>query len=212
MNTTDNTNQAPLGERITRDRLIAVTDAILPFAMTLLVLNVDIPRDHDFTKDGLFSFLVKIEHDLIIYAASFLLIATYWIEHQQIFDCVRYISRTLCWLNYAFLFFVTTLPFGTKLKGIYRHDAIVVVVFGAIHIMCWLNLIAIWRYLDWRRDLLKTPIKPKANYAMLNRLWAGPLVILVAMGFAFINVRLGTLLLLSVPLACIAAAYRNPLE
>lgn len=191
---------------------MTVTDAILPFAMTLLVLNVDIPRDHDFMKDGLLSFLARIEHDLIIYAASFSLIATYWIEHQQIFDSVRYISRTLCWLNYAFLFFVTTLPFGTKLKGVYPHDSMVVVVFGAIHFMCWIILIAIWRYLYWRQDLLRNSITPKAHQAMLNRLWAGPLVILIAIGVSFINVRLGTILLLSVPLACIAAAYRNPLE
>ena len=212
MISTDNTDQNTLEERITRDRLIAITDAILPFAMTLLVLNVDIPRDHDFTKDGLFSFLITIEHDLIIYAASFFLIATYWIEHQQIFDYVRYISRTVCWLNFAFLFFVTTLPFGTKLKGIYRHDALVVVIFGVIHIMCWFFLIVTWRYLDQRPDLLKIAITPKARTAMRNRLWAGPLVILVAMGSAFINVRLGTILLLSVPLACIVAARRNPLE
>ena len=190
-------------ERIPLDRLVSISDAIIAFAMTLLVLNVDIPRDHNFSEQGLFSFLFGLEHDLVVYAASFLLIVAYWVEHQQIFHYVRYINRNLNWLTFAFLFFVTMVPFGTKLKGLYRSDAIVVALFGAIHIMCWLLLILIWRFLSKKPQLLKSPIPAMAHSAMLRRLMAGPLVILIAIGVSFINVRLGTLLFLSVPICVV---------
>jgi transmembrane protein TMEM174 (potassium channel) len=51
-------------------RLNAIADAVIAVAMTLLMLNVGIPENHNFSRDGLLKFLAGIESDLVIYAAT----------------------------------------------------------------------------------------------------------------------------------------------
>ena len=59
------------------DRLNGFTDGVLAIVITLLVLGIDIPEDHTFSEQGLIAFLLRISRDVIMYAASFLLIAAY---------------------------------------------------------------------------------------------------------------------------------------
>jgi len=189
---------APIN-RLAMDRLNALTDGILGFAMTLLVLNIDIPPGHNFSEDGLLAFFAGIEHDLLIYTASFFLIARYWVEHHLIFHFIRYVSRGLVWLNFLFIFFVTMLPFATRLKGIYEHDAIVAVLFGLVHIACWVALFLIWQYAVSHPALLDKKVDPAIERTIKLRLMMGPAVISIAIVLSYVNMRLGTIAFLSVP-------------
>ena len=182
------------------NRLLSMTDGILGIAMTLLVLNIDIPQDHDFSRRGLLSFVTQMEHDLFIYAASFFLIARYWVEHHLIFHYIRNLSRALVWLNFLFAFSITMLPFATKLKGTYERDVAVAVIFGAVHIACWLSLLSVWKYAASRSKLLERPLNPRTAQIITRRLLIGPAVILAAISVSYINVRLGTLAFLFVPM------------
>ena len=186
--------------RLPLGRLNGLTDGVLGFAMTLLVLNVDIPEGHDFSKDKLVDFFARLEHDMVIYAASFFLIARYWIEHHLIFHCIRYVSRTLIWLNVLLMFSVTMVPFATKLKGQYEREADVAALFGAVHLACWLALLGIWRYAVSRPALLQMSFDPKVEPAINRRLLVGPVVILAAIGLSYVNIRLGNFAFLLLPL------------
>lgn len=200
---TDDSHTTTKSHTITRlalNRLNSLTDGVLGFAMTLLVLNVDIP-EHSFSEQGLVEFFAGLEHDVVIYTASFFLIARYWVEHHLIFHCIRYVSRVLVWLNFLFMFSVTMLPFATKLKGIYERDAAVAAIFGAVHIACWLSLLATWRYAVSHPDLLQPSLDPSLERRITRRLIYGPLVILVPVALSFVNVRIGNLAFLLVPIA-----------
>ena len=43
-------------ERLSPDRMNALSDGVIAVVITLLVLGIDIPDDHSFTEEGLFSF------------------------------------------------------------------------------------------------------------------------------------------------------------
>jgi hypothetical protein len=99
------------------------------------------------------------------------------------------------------LFAVTLLPFATKLRRLYPQDEIVIAIFGAAHIACWLTLFAIWRYAVSHPDLLRGTVEPVAARAINRRLLIGPLMIVAAVGLSYVNIRLAIWAFLAVPLA-----------
>lgn len=62
------------------ERISALSDGVIAIAITILVLGIDIPENHDFTEQGLMDFLAKLEPRLIAYTTSFILVAVYWIQ------------------------------------------------------------------------------------------------------------------------------------
>ena len=110
-----------LGGRLRLDRLNALSDGVIAVAITLLVLGINIPTDHNFSEQGLLSFIKRISFDVLIYAVGFSLIGTFWVQQNVVFHYIRYGNRTLIWLNFLFLFFVSLIPFVSKLRGIYKY-------------------------------------------------------------------------------------------
>ena len=118
--------------RITIERLATYSDAIMAVVATLLVLGIAVPEGHKFSQEGLASFLLKIRQDIGVYALSFLIITGYWMQHHAIFLFLHHANRLFTWLNFVFLFFVTLIPFATKLLAVYRQDVFVVLIYGAL--------------------------------------------------------------------------------
>ena len=100
------------------ERLNAFTDGVLAIVITILVLGIDIPEDHKFSEQGLIAFLSKISRDVVMYAASFLLVGAYWVQHHSVFQFLGRCNRVVIWLNILFMFPLTLAPFLTKLKAI----------------------------------------------------------------------------------------------
>ena len=90
-------------------RLEAFSDGVLAIILTVMVLGLDIPEEHD-----LRSFLHATGHDLVTYLLSFLYISIYWIGHHHMFRLVRRIGRGVLWANLALLFTLSLLPFTTE--------------------------------------------------------------------------------------------------
>ncbi|MHC4433280.1 MAG: TMEM175 family protein [Planctomycetota bacterium] len=187
--------------RFTVDRLKGFTDGVLAIVVTILVLGIDIPEDHVFSEQGLVAFLLRIGWDVLMYAASFWLIAAFWVQHHALFQYLRYCNRTLLWLNILFIFPLTLMPLLTKLKAIYRHDELVVPLFGSAFIVCGLILLGIWKYAISHPALIGRPsIEAPVVRSMTRRILIGPLVSLVAIGLSFLNIHLGTIAFCSMPL------------
>jgi len=187
--------------RLTLDRLCALTDGILAVVITILVLGIDVPEDHSFSEQGLLAFFGKIRYHILAYAASFWLIASYWLQHHAIFHYLRYCNRQLFWLNTLFLFPLTLVPFFVRVKSVYGAEVRIVLVFGTAFIVCGLALLALWRYAISRPELLRLATIDRAVVrSMTVRILIGPVISLVAMGLSFLNVYLGTVIFLSMPL------------
>lgn len=187
--------------KLTLDRLNALTDGVVAIAITILVLGINIPEDHLFSEQGLVSFLHRIGHDILIYGISFWLIAAYWIQHHAMFHYFRYSNRLLVWLNALFLLFLTLIPFLAKLKSIYKNEPKVALLFGLGNIIVSLALLAIWRYAVSQPGIQQQhPVGSAVIRSMTLRILATPLISLVAIGISFINVRVGTVCFVLIPL------------
>jgi len=109
-------------------RVVAFTDGVMAVAITLLVLNIDVPPH---AKD-LDQALVDLLPSVGAYLLSFALVGRYWVIHHNLFETMRAFDGTLMSLNLAFLALIALVPFSTDLSDSHRDDAIAAAVFGVI--------------------------------------------------------------------------------
>ncbi len=198
------------------DRINALADGIFAIVVTLLVLGIDIPENHNFSEQGLLVFLQRIGYHVLFYAISFWLAATYWIQHAAIMHYFRVGNRTLIWLNLLFLFPVTLLPFITELRGVYRHEALTTVIFGAVQIFIGLALQLLWKYAVSHPHLLYCAVEEAVRRKVAWRMLISPILLsVIAVAVSFLSIHLSALLFLSIPLYYLSHRdmdrnWRNP--
>jgi uncharacterized membrane protein len=186
--------------KMTIDRLAAYSDGIMAVVATLLVLGIAVPEDHQFSEQGLLSFLAKMRHDVGAYALSFLIITSYWMQHRAIFLFLNHANRTFTWLNFVFLFFVTLIPFATKLLAVYRQDVFAVLIYGLLQVACGVLLSVLWLYANAQGRLMAVKLDADATRSMTIRILLGPIINLAAVGISFASVPVGLALFVGVPL------------
>ncbi len=183
------------------DRCKALADGVFAIVVTLLVLGIDVPSNHNFSEHGLLLFLDRIGFQLLIYGISFWLAATYWIQHAAIMHYFRRGNRAVIWLNLLFLFPVTMLPFVTALKGAYRSEEMITLLFGVLQILIGLALIALWIYAASNPHLLDRPVGEMLRRKVTRRMLVSPVMVsALAIAVSFLSIRLSTLFFLSIPL------------
>lgn len=189
------------GETFKLDRCKALADGVFAVVITLLVLGINIPSDHNFSEEGLFVFLERIGYHVLVYGVSFWLTATYWVQHAAIMQYYKCGNRAVVWLNLLFLFPVTLLPFVTELKGTYRDEELVILLFGIVQVFIGLALISLWIYAVSRPHLLTREIEETIRRKVTWRMIVSPVIIsLIAIPMSFFSVHLSTLFFLSIPL------------
>src|SRR5919199_4021121 len=113
------------------ERIIFFSDAVFAIAITLLVLNIEVPDiPQGRVAQELLGQLLALWPKYLSYVISFLVILIFWISHHSIFSTIRGYDRVLIWLNSLFLMFVAFLPFPTALLSEYGDQQLVVVIYA----------------------------------------------------------------------------------
>jgi uncharacterized membrane protein len=116
------------------DRVTALSDGVFAVAMTLLLLNLRVPVDVAHTNRHLWDALAKLGPSVAAYLLSFTMLGTFWLAQHTLLGLCARTDRTLTWLQVAFLFVVTLLPFSASVLADYLAVAVAV---GAY----WLNIL-----------------------------------------------------------------------
>jgi uncharacterized membrane protein len=129
------------------DRLLALTDGVVAIALTLLVLQLQVPATALLTKNPdsageLWRALSPDGSELTSYLVSFLVIAQFWMVHHRVLRGMRGHSEGLAWRNFSFLLALTLMPFTSDLIGRYGTNPLAITLFG-------LNLVAISLSTQW---------------------------------------------------------------
>ena len=129
------------------DRLLALTDGVVAIALTLLVLQLQIPATQNLEDDthsasALWHALQVDGAALTSYLVSFFIIAQFWLVHHRVLRNMRGHSEGLAWRNFAFLLTLTLMPFTSDLLGRYGDNPLAITLFG-------LNLLAISFTTQW---------------------------------------------------------------
>jgi uncharacterized membrane protein len=114
-------------ERTDLGRIAAFTDGVMAVAITLLVLNIEVP-----TVPGgeLGDALVDLIPSLIAYLLAFALVGRFWIIHHRLFETLRAFDARVVTLNLAFLSLIALVPFATDLFDRYTQEPLGVAVLG----------------------------------------------------------------------------------
>ncbi len=145
------------------DRVEAFSDGVFAVAVTLLILNLQVPHLKDSPSSELVDTLVKQWPSYLSYAVAFLTLGSVWVSHHQM---LRYFDRadsTLQTLNVLFLMFITLTPFTTALLGEYIQQtdklSVTLVIFGAVWVVNGFCFSLMWRYAV-QSGILKASVTP----------------------------------------------------
>lgn len=128
------------------DRLIGLSDGIFAFAMTLLAVNVDLPRlASNLTPAEVTSSVLELAPDFLIYVTKLLLVGVYWQVHRRTFHFIKASDAALTWLNLLQLMCVAFLPVAAGLFDTHTNVSIVIVVYAATLLSIGLVGLLLWR-------------------------------------------------------------------
>ena len=176
-------------------RIRAFTDGVMAVAITLLVLNIEVPDLPTGSEGKLDQELLDLLPSLGAYALSFALVGRYWVVHHRMFEDLRSFDGTLMALNLVFLALIGLVPFSSDLVDRYDQEPIAAAVFaGTLGLAALVNTIMV-------RYIRRRGFAPAADEA--NRV-GGIVSLVIALAFlvsipaAFLSVTLARLLWLSV--------------
>ena len=98
------------------ERLAAFSDGVIAIIITIMVLELKLPEAASHGEIWP-SFLEPLAPKLAIYALSFCIVGTLWINHHQLLAAVRRGSPQLMWMNLLLLFFMSLIPLATSFLG-----------------------------------------------------------------------------------------------
>lgn len=112
------TTQVEARRAIGAERTKAFTDAVVAIAMTLLILPL-LESVSEASAQGLSVGDWAGEHvgQIWTFALSFMLIATFWINHHAILEPVERLTQGLLWIDVGWMFMIVWMPVTTAMAG-----------------------------------------------------------------------------------------------
>ena len=190
-----------VGDRISRDHIITLADALLAIVMTLLVIEIVVPgRTSSEAAHELTERLLEMQPDVCGYATSFIILGFFWIAHDEQFHYIKRANRTLLWMTVFYLMFIAFIPFSTSLIAKYGDQQISVLIYG-INII----IVLIWAYLQWmyatkEHRLVDSDLDPKFIAIMSRRFIVGIILYPIATVFSFLHPQVSIILFALIPI------------
>lgn len=129
---------------MTKNRLEAFSDGVLAIIITIMVLEIKVPRGSDFIA---LSPLISV---FMSYVLSFIYIGIYWNNHHHLMHLLTKINGGILWGNLNLLFWLSLIPFSTGWMGINNFSPQPMALYGIILLMCAFS----WHILQ--RQIIKT--------------------------------------------------------
>lgn len=189
------------------DRMILFTDAVFAIAITLLVIDIKVPKiaENGTEQDFLNALLVEMPN-FIGFMVSFFVIGLYWFLHHKIFGYVINYTNKLIWLNLVFLFSIVLLPFTTSVYSEYSTEAHIHLVSPyAIYVynICFTGLMQFFlvRYIyNPKNEVSEMLPAENLQKAAKKRSLAIPLIFFTSLLLTYLSPSFGRMFLFTIPI------------
>ena len=135
-------------------RIVAFTDGVFAIAITLLVLQLEVPLDATSTSD-LLDKLGDQSADFTAFWISFIVIGSFWISNHRFMRTVREFDRGLMFLILPYLGFMVLIPFTSQLMGEYSGEFDIAVFFYVLNMVAMTAMAFLLQSHVLRRGLAK---------------------------------------------------------
>ena len=177
------------GEKETA-RIEAFSDGVFAIAITLLVLDLRVPRDLA-NGPALLGALIDQWPAYLAFVTSFAFIGIMWINHHKMFTLIKRADHGLLLLNSLFLLGVTFVPFPTALLAAYLPHGgrnVAALVFSGTYTVIAVFFNLLWRYASHRNRLLARTADPRAVSTITREYSFGPALYFISFILAFVSV------------------------
>ncbi|MER6027578.1 TMEM175 family protein [Streptomyces sp. NPDC001851] len=173
-------------------RVEAFSDGVFAIAITLLVLDIKVPRTGD--HGGLWAAIGAQWPSYAAYVVSFLVIGIMWVNHHQLFSYVARVDRPLMFLNLMVLMVVAVVPWPTAMLAEYLREGTAshaaAAVYSLVMVAMALAFQALWWHLTRTGHLFDARVDTAAARGTRARFALGSLGYPLTVGLAFVSAPL----------------------
>jgi uncharacterized membrane protein len=170
------------------DRILALSDGIFAFSLTLLVLSLVVPQlVSSHTNTELQNKLAEMIPSFIIFFWSFFIVSFYWNAHHRVFSYIRRYDGILIWCNLILLMFITLVPFITNLNIQYGNLQVAVVFSAVFYSIPGFALSILWMHASKNHLLVDKKLSDHSITLTRNRNFIGPFVFVCSIPLSYIH-------------------------
>lgn len=174
------------------NRLESFSDGVMAVAITLLVLNIGVPKPpspHAIHPPTLAHELLHQWPSYAAYVISFLTIGIIWINHHAMISRLRAANHTILILNLLLLLSIVVLPFTTSLMASYlrteRGESLAAGIYSGSFLLMGIAFATLNQHILLRSaDLLGVDLSEETRRRLLSRSVSGLLPYVVATALA----------------------------
>jgi uncharacterized membrane protein len=177
-------------------RIEAFSDGVFAIAITLLVLDIKVPRDMP-NAQALGRALAQQWPSYLALVTSFATILIMWINHHRLFTLIGRFDHGLLFYNGLLLFGVIIVPFPTALVAEYLgHPGqyVAAAIYNGTFLLIAVFFNVLWRSASRGHRLIHPAADRQAVQAVTDSYRWGPLMYVIAFVLGFISVT-GSLVL-----------------
>ena len=160
------------------NRLEAFSDGVLAIIITIMVLELKVPRGADLEA------LTPVAPVFASYVLSFLYVGIYWNNHHHLLHSTKHVSAGILWANLHLLFWLSLFPFSAAWMGENHVAPTPTAMYGGVLLM------AAVAYYVLQCAIIAHEGRNSLLARALGRDWKGklsPVVYVVAIPLAFVS-------------------------
>lgn len=170
------------------DRILALSDGVFGFALTLLASGIGVPAlSRVAASTQLTGEILSLIPEFGVYALTFYFVVIKWMVHRRIFRIVTHYDSALIWLNNTFLLFIAFMPVPSKILVDHATQTAAVVFFAVMHIFTTTVQEVMFVYVTRGHRLVDPSLDPEWIRHYSRRNLAQIAVMILSIGIAFIN-------------------------
>src|SRR5215471_12855867 len=170
-------------------RIEAFSDGVFAIAITLLILEIRVPRPAD---GPLGVQLMRQWPSYVSFMISFCFIGIMWVNHHRLFNHIRRSDNLLMLFNLLLLLGVTFVPFPTSVLAAHLGHAdqrLACVFYGGTYFAIAIFFNLLWRYASSPgRRLMDHGADAKGIEAITRQYALGPVAYLACIALAWVSV------------------------
>jgi len=177
-------------------RTEAFSDGVFAIAITLLVLELHVPKHTEIAAGGLGAALWHEWPAYVAFLISFASILIMWFNHHKLFNFIRKVDAPLLYLNGLLLLVICAVPWPTALAAEHwghENEQMAAQVYCGLMVVLAFAYNALWRYATHKGRLLHNDIDLEEVEKITKAYWFGPVGYGAAFVLSFWNATAGML-------------------
>ncbi len=189
-----------------RTRLRFLADIIFATAMTIMLLNIDIPEfGHITDAKELATFLLKQLNKMWVFFIAFVVIAVYWMKHLEHFSVIKIVNTTFIWFQLLFLVCIMLIPFwNTYIEQFPNNIAIKVLLSINMVLVGVFSFLSMNYAANPKHRLLQDNVTDQSVSEAKRQILTEPAIAVLAAGLVYINPVLWDVAFILVPVLFMA--------